>query len=268
MQLRALRYRTVEPVPVVMWLVELVYWHPGRAADWVGHGGRACSGSDSAQGLGRFMWPDASETQNLLHRVAQADASATDELWERYRPALRRMIGLRLDQAVSRRVDASDVVQDVLIKASQRLAEYLRNPVLPFHLWLRQIARDHVIDAHRRHRGSARRSVDRERGLPAQGADASCDDRSSLDLAAQLRDSGLTPAAIALRRELQSRFDAVLLRLDEGDREIILLRHFEQLSNSEAAQALGLSEAAAGMRHVRALRRLRALLGETPSLCG
>ena len=96
----------------------------------------------------------------------------------------------------------------------------------------------------------------------------SFDDRSSLDLAAQLRDSGLTPAAEALRRELQCRFHAVLLRLDDDDREIILLRHFEQLSNSEAAQALGLSEAAAGMRHLRALRRLRALLGETPSLCG
>src|SRR5262245_40402772 len=73
----------------------------------------------------RAMWPDADETQHLLHRVAQADASATDELWERHRPALRRMIGLRLDQALSRRVDASDIVQDVLLKASQRLGEYL-----------------------------------------------------------------------------------------------------------------------------------------------
>ncbi len=211
------------------------------------------------------MWPDASETQNLLHRVASAEAAATDELWERYRPALRRMIGLRLDQAVARRVDASDVVQDVLIKASQRLADYLSNPVMPFHLWLRQIARDRVIDAHRRHRATERRSVDRERGLYSQGG--SFDDRSSLDLAAQLRDSGLTPAAEALRQELQSRFQITLARLDDDDREIILLRHFEQLSNIEAAQALGLTEPAAGMRHIRALRRLRALLAETPSLC-
>ncbi len=96
----------------------------------------------------------------------------------------------------------------------------------------------------------------------------SFDDRSSLDLAAQLRDSELTPAAAALRRELQTRFHTTLLHLVDDDREIILLRHFEQLSNSEAAQALGLSEAAAGMRHIRALRRLRALLAETPSLCG
>jgi RNA polymerase sigma-70 factor, ECF subfamily len=214
------------------------------------------------------MWPDASETRNLLQRVAQADGSATDELWERYRPALRRMIGLRLDHAVARRVDASDVVQDVLLKASQRLGEYLRNPVLPFHLWLRQIARDHMIDAHRRHRGSAKRTVDREQSLRGEHGVAAYEDRSSLDLAAQLRDSGLTPAAAALRRELEGRFQAALLRLDDDDREIILLRHFEQLSNSEAAQALGLSEAAAGMRHLRALRRLREVLAETPSLRG
>jgi RNA polymerase sigma-70 factor, ECF subfamily len=214
------------------------------------------------------MWPDAAETQNLLARVAQADATATDALWERHRPALRRMIGLRLDHALSRRVDASDVVQDVLLKANQRLAEYLRNPAMPFHLWLRQIARDHVIDAHRRHREAAKRTLDRERVLAVGAAGGGSDDRSSFDLAAQLRDPALTPAAEALRRELQCRFHAALLRLDDDDREIIVLRHFEQLSNIEAAQTLGLSEAAAGMRHLRALRRLRAVLGETPSSSG
>jgi RNA polymerase sigma-70 factor (ECF subfamily) len=214
------------------------------------------------------MWPDATETRDLLYRVAKADSSATDELWEKYRPALKRLIGLRLDHAVSQRVDASDVVQEVLFKASERLGDYLRNPVLPFHLWLRQIARDHVIDAHRRHRVSARRSVDREHGMHQGAGGASFDDRSSLDLGAQLRDAALTPAAAAIRHELQLRFQAVLGEMDEGDREIILLRHFEQLTNTEAAQALGVSEAAAGMRHLRALRRMRDRLGETPSRCG
>jgi RNA polymerase sigma-70 factor (ECF subfamily) len=209
------------------------------------------------------MWPDSAETRVLLERVAASDARAAEQLWESYRAPLRRMIDLRLDRVLSRRLDASDVVQDVLIRASQRLPEYLRNPVLPFDAWLRQIARDAMIDEHRRHRGAARRSLDHEQPLAAAFGD-----RSSLDLAAQLRDPELTPAAAALRGELERRFQAALVKLDDDDREIILLRHFEQLSNSEAARTLGLSEAAAGMRHLRALRRLRALLGETPSAEG
>jgi RNA polymerase sigma-70 factor (ECF subfamily) len=210
------------------------------------------------------MWPNETETQVLLERAAANDAAAAHRLWEAYRAPLRRMIELRLDRALGRRVDASDVVQDVLIRASQRLDDYLRNPALPFPMWIRQIARDAMIDEHRRHRGAARRSLDRERPLAA----AAFLDRSSLDLVAELRDQELTPAAAALRGELQRRFQAALVRLDDGDREILLLRHFEQLSNSEAARAVGLSEAAAGMRHLRALRRLRTLLGETPSRVG
>lgn len=140
------------------------------------------------------MWPDDRETQDLLRR-ANADAAAANELWECYRPALRRMIGLRLDRAISRRVDASDVVQDVLFKASQRLADYLRNPSMPFHLWLRQIARDHVIDAHRRHRQAGKRSLDREQPLPGMGPRGFPGDQSSLGLAEQLKDPALTPAA-------------------------------------------------------------------------
>jgi RNA polymerase sigma-70 factor (ECF subfamily) len=209
------------------------------------------------------MWPDADETRVLLERVAAEDAGAAERLWEVYRAPLRRMIGLRLDRVLAQRVDASDVVQVVLIRASQRLGEYLRNPVLPFDRWIRQIARDAMIDEHRRHRDAARRSLDREQPLAAAFGD-----RSSLDLAAQLRDPELTPAAAALRGELQRRFYAALVKLDDDDREIVLLRHFEQLSNSEAARTLGLSDAAAGMRHLRALRRLRALLGEAPSAGG
>src|SRR5947209_7707601 len=156
------------------------------------------------------MWPDPSETEDLLGLVAGSDPSAEGRLWERHREPLRRMIGLRLDRAVGRRVDASDVVQEVLLKASGRLAEYLKHPVMPFHLWLRQIAQDHVIDAHRRHRATAARSVDRERP-----ADPAFGDRSSIDLARQLRDPGPTPAAAALRRELERRFRAAIDRLDE-----------------------------------------------------
>ncbi len=208
------------------------------------------------------MWPEPTETDGLLDQARRGEPAAVDRLLARHRPALCRLVAQRLDPAVARRVDASDVVQGVLFEASRRLRDYLADPSMPFHLWLRSIARDHLIDEHRRHRVAARRSVDRERPLAAYA------DHSSLDLAAQLRDSAPTPAAEALRHELMTRFRAALDQLDEHDREILLMRHFEHLSNSEAARALGLSDPAAGMRHLRALRRLRAVLGETPSQAG
>ncbi len=201
------------------------------------------------------MWPDAGKTQELIEQARGGDAKAVDELLARHRESIRRMIGLRLDRAVVPRVDASDVVQDVLLEASRRLDEYLRKPSMPFHLWLRCLAQDRVIDAHRRHRKAQRRTVDREQRLHKEWAD-----RSSLELAGQLIDRELTPATAALRHELESRFQEVLQELGDDDREIILMRHFEQLSNQEVAATLGLSEAAAGMRHLRALRRLRLLL--------
>jgi RNA polymerase sigma-70 factor (ECF subfamily) len=203
------------------------------------------------------MWPDSDETQELLQNAGGGDAGAVDALLDRHRTALRQMVQLRMDRAVARRVDASDVVQDVLLEAAQRLKDYLQNPVMPFHLWLRQIAKDRMIDLHRRHRGAQRRSVDREQPLAAAAYDA-----SSLDLAARFIDSELTPAAASIRRELEQRFFVALEQLPEDDREIILMRHFEQLGNSEVAAALALSPAAAGMRYLRALRKLRTLLGE------
>lgn len=179
-----------------------------------------------------------------------------DDLLARHRGPLRRMIDLRLDPALAGRLDASDVVQDVLLEASRRLSDYLRNPAMPFHLWLRHLARDHVIDAHRRHRKAQRRSLDREQPL----VPAALADRSSIELAAQFLDHELTPASAALRHELERRLQAALASLGEDDREVVLMRHFEQLSNQEVALALGLTEAAASMRYLRALRRLRAML--------
>src|SRR3954467_3462541 len=111
------------------------------------------------------MWPDATETQLLLRRVAEDDPGAAERLWQSYCAPLRRMIDLRLDHALGRRLDASDVVQDVLIKASQRLGDYLRNPTMPCHLWPPPMAQDQMIDEHRRPRGAARRSLDRERPM-------------------------------------------------------------------------------------------------------
>jgi RNA polymerase sigma-70 factor (ECF subfamily) len=165
---------------------------------------------------------------------------------------------MRLDRRIQQRVDASDIVQEVLIEANRRLQRYLDDPAMPFHLWLRQMARDRIIDAHRRHRVSGKRSVDREQAMVAPAAM----DRSTLELAGQLCDPEMTPAAAATMQELQRRFEAALETMDERDREIVLMRHFEQLSNQDVAKTLGLTEPAASMRYLRAIRRLRKLLSE------
>ena len=197
------------------------------------------------------MWPNSAETQQLLEQAGRGDQQAIEALLTRHREAVRRVIALRLDPAIAQRVDASDVVQDVLLEVSKRLQDYLRKPAMPFHLWLRHIAKDHLIDAHRKHHQAQKRGVNREQPLVRPG----WNDQSSLDLAAQFVDQELTPASAAIRQELEHRLHTALAQLDEEDREMILMRHFEQLGNQEIAGTLGLTEAAASMRYLRAIRR-------------
>ena len=205
--------------------------------------------------------PDSNETQELLGRVKTGDNAAVEQLLAQHRDSLRRMIDLRLDPALAARLDASDVVQDVLLEASRRLKDYLRDPAMPFHLWLRHIAKDHVIDAYRKHRQAKRRSLDREQSLLPRALA----DHSSVEIMGQLLDQDLTPASAAIRHELQRRLQKSLGSLNEEDREIILLRVYEQLSNQDTAEFLGLTEAAASMRYLRAVRRLQQELKQTGS---
>jgi len=199
---------------------------------------------------------DPQPTQVLLDRVRDGDQAAVNGLLARHREAIKRMIDRRMDRVVQHRVDASDIVQDVMLEANRRLGDYLANPTMPFQLWLRHMARDRLIDAHRRHRVASNRSVDREVSVPQPGMD----DRSADDVVAGIADRELTPAAAATWHELERRFAAAVEQLEEADRQIVLLRHFEHLSTADAAAALGLSKPAAGMRYLRAMRRLRVLL--------
>jgi RNA polymerase sigma-70 factor, ECF subfamily len=203
-----------------------------------------------------LMWPNSQDTHDLLDGARRGDAAAVDRLLARHRTAVRRMVQMRMDPVLGRRVDASDIAQDVLVEAHRRMKQYLKNPVLPFHLWLRQMAKDRLIDAHRRHRLAARRSLDREQPLDIRLPR----DQSTRNLTMQLCDNQLTPAAAATWQELKERFELACRELDPVDQEIVAMRHFEQLSNSEAALALGISPQAASMRYLRAMRRLRDLL--------
>jgi len=210
------------------------------------------------------MWPSRDETDRLLDEARSGEPAAVDKLLGEFREPLRRVIGLRLDPAIARRVDASDIVQDVLLEANQRLLEFLKQPDMPFHLWLRHLAQDRIIDTHRRHRLAQRRSVDREQPI----ARPAWTDESSVALVAQLIDTERTPTSEAIHHELQRKLADAIDRLADDDREIVLMRHHEALSNQEVAKALKLTEAAASMRYLRALRRLREVLvpnGERPA---
>src|SRR5437016_12249688 len=155
------------------------------------------------------MWPDSAQTQELIEQARAGKPGAVDQLLARHREPVRHMIGLRLDRGIAARVDASDVVQEVLLEASRRLDVYLRDPAMPFHLWLRHIAKDHIIDAHRRHRRAQRRGVDREQALVPAGLA----DHSSIELAAQFLDPDLTPASAAMKQELVRRLHAAIAAL-------------------------------------------------------
>jgi len=205
------------------------------------------------------MWPQHEQTAELLADAREGDAGAINRLLQRHRQAVHRMVQLRLDAKVQRRVDVSDVVQDVMVEANRRLEDYLANPQqMAFHLWLRQIAKDRIIDAHRRHRGSAKRSVDREQPLVV----AAGDQQSTYELVAQLRDPEQGPATNVAEQEMAKIVEAAIAELNDQDCEIVIMRHYEHLSNQEIAQALGLTEPAASMRYLRAIRRLREVLGK------
>src|SRR6516162_4827487 len=135
------------------------------------------------------MEPESADPDGLLEQARQGDEQARQRLLALHREAVRRMIDLRLDPAIAARLDASDVVQEVLLEANRRLLDYLRDPAMPFHLWLRHIAKDHIIDAHRRHRKAQRRSLDREQPLVPFGLA----DQSSAEIIAQFLDQELTP---------------------------------------------------------------------------
>jgi len=200
--------------------------------------------------------PTSLKTEQLMAEAKAGDKSAINQLLGRHRSSLDRLVRMRLDKKIQNRVGVSDVVQDVLVEANRRLPRYLESPAMPFHLWIRQIAKDRMIDAYRRHRVSAKRSVDREqRMVVPRGYD-----QSSIHLASLLGDSKPTPAEAAIQKELARKVEASISLLDEKDSEIIIMRHYEHLTNQEISRLLDLSEPAASMRYLRAIRRLREVI--------
>src|SRR5437763_3459741 len=206
------------------------------------------------------MTDSSDSLQQTLERAASGDEASWRELVRQHHDRLRRMVALRLDPRLRGRVDPSDVLQEVYADAARHLPAYLEAPPLPFFLWLRQLAGTRLAKAHRHHLGTQGRDVRREVGL-IPGA-------SSAALADGLLGREGRPSEAAMRDELRDRLLAALERMNPLDREVLALRHFEQLGNAEAADVLGLSVAAASKRYVRALERLRDVLKGRPGAGG
>lgn len=199
-----------------------------------------------------------SENDECLARAARGDPSAREQLFELHRDRLKRMVALRLDRRVLKRVDPSDIIQEALMQANHKLDEYLRERPIPFYPWLRQLAWDQLVTAYRRHVVAHRRSANREEFLP------DLSDESVAELATLLCDLSEEPLRKLLRAEAQGRLRDALSQLAEQDREILVLRYLEQLSTADTASVLKLGLSAVKMRHMRAIERLRELLGNQP----
>jgi RNA polymerase sigma-70 factor (ECF subfamily) len=210
------------------------------------------------------MGTDASETDRLLRRAAAGDKESWGVLLVRHEERLRRMIAFRLDQRLQGRIDPADVIQEVYVEAAQHLADYLRQPALPLFCWLRGIAGKKLLELHRFHLGTQMRDAGREisldRGLRPEATSAA--------LAAQLLGQATRPSEAAIRAELKLRLQEALNTMDPLDREVLALRHFEQLTTAEVAQVLDIKEKAAGKRYLRALKRLKDILASLPGGLG
>ena len=202
---------------------------------------------------------DSDEPVDLLRR-SDADPQVLGQVWDRYRDRLRRLVRLRLDRRLQGRVDASDVLQEAFLDFQARAADYAKQPDMPFFLWLRFLTGQRLQLVHRHHLGAQMRDAGREMSLH-HGA---MPQATSISLAAQLLGRFTSVTQAVQRAEMQMILQEAINSMDPIDREILALRHFEELSNEDTAQVLDIKPTAASNRHIRALKRLRDVLRSTP----
>jgi len=207
-----------------------------------------------------LMENNSEQTVNLIERARNGDKQALNDLLSLHRDRLRRMIDMRLDSRLRGRLDASDVLQDAYLDVAKRLDEYLSDPKIPLFLWLRLVVGDRLMKVHRHHLGAQMRDAGLEVSIYCGGFPAA----SSEALAAQLMGKHTSPTQAAVRIERMLRLQEALNTVDVMDREVLSLRHFEELTFAETAQMLGIEESAATKRYFRALKRLKAVLAAMP----
>ena len=206
------------------------------------------------------MADEPPNTEPLLARAAAGDGVAWGALLTAHQERLTRMVAFRMDPRLRGRIDAADIVQDAFVEASAHREAYFRSPTAPLFLWLRGVVSNKLLEVHRHHLGTRMRDATRELSLEArQGKDD-----TTTALCAHLIGRLTSPSVAAVRDEIKMRLAQALDKMDPTDREVLTLRHFEQLSNAEAAEVVGIQERAAAKRYLRALERLKELLSELP----
>jgi RNA polymerase sigma-70 factor (ECF subfamily) len=209
------------------------------------------------------MTDENDEIEGLLDRIRHGDQDALAELFSRHRDRLGRMVEFRLDGRLKGRVATSDVLQEAYIDALKRLPHYQADPGMPFFLWLRWITVQRLVEVHRQHLGARIRDVGREVSI-GRGEGPSASSARMIELIGDLT----SPSQAAQRAEAMGQLQQALQGLDPTDREVLALRHFEELSNQEAATVLGIQPAAASKRYVRALERLKTALSQLTGFVG
>lgn len=195
-----------------------------------------------------------------LQQLETGGQEAVAELFSKYRDRLGRMVRFRMDSRLSGRVDPEDILQEAYLEIARRVQDYLDQPSVPLFVWLRQITWQILVDTHRRHLVAKARNVNAEtKRAPAPPG------MTSLSLAQRLLGGLTSPSQAVLREERLVQVREALEEMDEIDREVLALRHFEQLTNNEVAEVLGLQKAAASNRYVRALSRLKKILDRVMS---
>jgi RNA polymerase sigma-70 factor, ECF subfamily len=206
------------------------------------------------------MADSANESAELLDRLKQGDDEALAVLFARHRGRLLLMVGFRLDARLRGRVEAEDVLQEAYLDAAKRMHHFAEDTSTSFFIWLRMVVTQTLVDVHRRHLGAQMRDAAREKGAPA----AAYSQATSYSLAAGLLGRYTSPTFAARRAEMAEQLRAALAGMDPIDREVLALRHFEELTNREVAAELGIQQKTASIRYVRALRRLKDILGAIP----
>lgn len=203
---------------------------------------------------------EARGEEDLERRLRAGDGTALGELFTTYRQRLWRMVDFRMDHRLRGRVDPDDVLQEGYLAAAQRIEHYRASgPLSPF-VWLRMIVGQTLIDIHRHHLGAQLRDAGREVSLNGNGVGQT----TSASLAAVLAGHLTSPSQVVARADLLARVEQAIAGMDPVDQEILALRHFEELSNTEVAEVLGIQQKAASIRYVRAVRRLKEILSQVP----